>query len=196
LAQTSGMTEPAIHKEASSDLRVSTQSQADAVEPNSTKRRLGEVADSFTKDDAFMGAVLVAKGSDILLDKGYGKAVMEWNIPDSPDVKFRIGSMTKQFTAALVLLKQEDGKLSVGDHIRKYLPDSPATWDKITVADLLHHTSGIPNFIFDKRFFEWRMVSHTPAEEMELFRDKPLNFLPGTQWEYSNSNYALLGMIL
>ncbi len=143
-----------------------------------------------------MGAVLVAKGSDILLDKGYGKAVIEWNIPDSPDVKFRIGSMTKQFTAALVLLEQEDGKLSVDDPIRKYLPDSPATWDKITVADLLHHTSGVPNFIFDKRFFEWRMVSHTPAEEIELFKDKPLNFLPGTQWEYSNSNYALLGIIL
>jgi CubicO group peptidase (beta-lactamase class C family) len=84
----------------------------------------------------------------------------------------------------------------VDDPIRKYLPDSPATWDKITVADLLHHTSGVPNFIFDKRFFDWRMVSHTPAEEMEFFKHKPLNFLPGTQWEYSNSNYALLGIIL
>jgi CubicO group peptidase (beta-lactamase class C family) len=196
LAQTSGITEPAIHKETSSDLRVSTPSQADAVELNSTKERLDEVADSFTKDDAFMGAVLVATGSDILLDKGYGKAIMEWNIPDSPDVKFRIGSMTKQFTAALVLLEQEDGKLSVDDPIRKYLSDAPATRDKITDADLLHHTSGVPNFIFDKRFFEWRMVSHTPAEEMALFKDKPLNFLSGTQWEYSTSNYALLGIIL
>jgi CubicO group peptidase (beta-lactamase class C family) len=60
------------------------------------------MTDSFTKDDAFMGAVLVAKGSDIILNKGYGKAVIEWNTPNSPDVKFRIGSMTKQFTAALV----------------------------------------------------------------------------------------------
>jgi CubicO group peptidase (beta-lactamase class C family) len=83
----------------------------------------------------------VAKDSDILLDKGYGKAVVEWNIPDSPNVKVMIGSMTKQFIAALVFLEQEDGKLSVDDPIRKYLPDSPATWDKITVADLLHHTS-------------------------------------------------------
>jgi CubicO group peptidase (beta-lactamase class C family) len=64
---------------------------------------LQEVAGSFAKDDSFMGAVLVAKGSDILLDKGYGKAVVEWNISDSPDVKFRIGSMTKQFTAAILL---------------------------------------------------------------------------------------------
>jgi CubicO group peptidase (beta-lactamase class C family) len=196
LAQTSNITTPAIQMETSSGLRVSTPSQADAVEPDSTKQRLNEVANSFTKDNAFMGAVLVAKSSDIFLDKGYGKAVVEWNIPDSPEVKFRIGSMTKQFTAALVLLEQEDGKLSVDDSIRKYLPDSPATWDKITIADLLHHTSGIPDFIFDKRFFEWRMVSHTPAEVMELFKDKPLNFAPGTQWEYSNSNYTLLGMIL
>src|ERR1700679_1946986 len=92
LAQSSGITASTIHKETSNGLRVSTLSQADAVEPNSTKQRLDEVAGSFTKDDAFMGAVLVANGSDILLDKGYGKAVMEWNIPDSPDVKFRIGS--------------------------------------------------------------------------------------------------------
>jgi CubicO group peptidase (beta-lactamase class C family) len=75
-----------------------------------------------------MGAVLVAKGSDILLDKGYGKAVMEWNIPDSPDVKFRIGSMTKQFTAALVLLEQEDGKLSVDD------PKSRKAWTRSGAA--------------------------------------------------------------
>jgi CubicO group peptidase (beta-lactamase class C family) len=144
LAQTSGLTASTIHNKTSSGLQASTPSQTTTVEPDSTKQRLGGVASSFTKDDAFMGAVLVAKGSDILLDKGYGKAVLEWNIPDSPGVKFRIGSMTKQFTAALVLLEQEDGKLSVGDPIRKYLPDSPATWDKITVADLLHHTSGVP----------------------------------------------------
>ena len=98
--------------------------QADAVEPDSSNQRLDEVASSFTKDNAFMGAVLVAKGPTVLLDKGYGKAVVEWNIPNSPDVKFRIGSMTKQFTAALVLLAQEEGKLSVNDPIRKYLPDS------------------------------------------------------------------------
>jgi CubicO group peptidase (beta-lactamase class C family) len=195
-AQTSGRTESATRKDSSSGLRASTPSRADAVEPNSTNQRLDEVAGSFARDDSFMGAVLVAKGSEILLDKGYGKAVMEWNISDAPDVKFRIGSMTKQFTAALVLLEQEDGKLSVNDPIRQYLPDSPAMWDKITIDDLLHHTSGISNFIFDKRYFEWRMASHTPAEEMDLFKDKPLNFAPGTQWQYSNSNYTLLGVIL
>jgi CubicO group peptidase (beta-lactamase class C family) len=170
--------------------------QTGPAQPDSSSQRLDEVASSFTKDNAFMGAVLVANGPTILLDRGYGKAVVEWNIPNSPDVKFRIGSMTKQFTAALVLLAQEEGKLSVDDPVRKYLPDSPAAWEKVTIGDLLHHTSGIPNFIFDKRYFEWRMVSRTPTEEVGLFKDKPLNFSPGTQWEYSNSNYTLLGMIL
>src|SRR4029077_6821221 len=170
--------------------------QAGPARPDLSIQRLDEVASSFTKDDAFMGAVLVANGPTTLLDKGYGKAVVEWNIPNSPDVKFRIGSMTKQFTAALVLLAQEEGKLSVDDPVRKYLPDAPAAWKKITIGDLLHHTSGIPNFIFDKRYFEWRMVSRTASEEVSLFKDKPLNFSPGTQWEYSNSNYTLLGMIL
>lgn len=175
---------------------VTVFARAGPAQPDSSSQRLDEVASSFTKDDAFMGSVLVAKGQSVLLNKGYGKAVVEWNIPNSPDVKFRIGSMTKQFTAALVLLAQEEGKLSVGDPVRKYLPDSPAAWEKVTIGDLLHHTSGISNFIFDKRYFEWRMVSRTPAEEVALFRDKPLNFSPGTQWEYSNSNYTLLGTIL
>lgn len=195
-AQTGNISSSPIHMQTSSGLPVSTLQQTSDAREDHTKQRLEEVTASFIKDDAFMGAVLVAKGPDILLDKGYGKAVVEWNLLNSPDVKFRIGSMTKQFTAALVLLEQEEGKLSVGDPIRKYLPDSPAEWDKITIGDLLHHTSGVPNFIFDKRYFEWRMVSRTPAEEVELFKDKPLNFTPGTQWEYSNSNYTLLGMIL
>jgi CubicO group peptidase (beta-lactamase class C family) len=195
-AHMSGITPRFTHMETSGNAQDSISSQAGASDLDSLKQRLDEVATSFTKDNAFMGAVLVAKGPTVLLDKGYGKAVVEWNIPNSPGAKFRIGSMTKQFTAALVLLAQEEGKLSVVDPVRKYLPDSPAAWEKITIADLLHHTSGIPNFIFDKRYFEWRMVSHTPAEEVTLFNDKPLNFSSGTQWEYSNSNYTLLGMIL
>ena len=195
-AQASSITAAIIRTETSSCSRICTSRQADAVEPDSLNQRLDEVASSFTKDDAFMGAVLVARDNTILFDKAYGKAVLEWNIPNSPDVKFRIGSMTKQFTAALILLAQEAGKLSVDAPVRKYLPDAPAAWEKITIADLLHHTSGITNFIFDKRYFEWRMVSRTPAEEVALFKDKSLNFSPGTQWEYSNSNYTLLGMIL
>ena len=92
--------------------------QTGAAVPNSTKERLDVVASSFTKGEAFMGAVLVAKGPDILFDKGYGKAVVEWNIPNSPDVKFRIGSMTKQFTATVVMQLRERRRLELTDSIR------------------------------------------------------------------------------
>src|SRR5262249_7240385 len=72
----------------------------------------------------------------------------------------------------------------------------PRSWEKITVAELLGHTSGIPNFIGDPAFQAWSMSPHTPAEELALFRDKPLDFEPGTKYAYGNSNYAVLGVIL
>jgi CubicO group peptidase (beta-lactamase class C family) len=82
----------------------------------------------------------------------YGMADEEWSIPNTPEVKFRLGSLTKQFTAALVLLLQQDGKLNIADPVSKYLPDTPKAWEKITLANLLGHTSGIPNFTSDKDF--------------------------------------------
>ncbi len=143
-----------------------------------------------------MGAVLVTDGVRTLLDKGYGMADLEWNIPNTPDVKFRLGSVTKQFTATLILLLQEDGKLHIEDPVGKYLPDAPKTWEKITLANLLGHTSGIPNFTADKEFATWSMSPHTHAEEIAFFRDKPLDFEPGSQFAYSNSNYEVLGAVI
>ena len=80
------------------------------------------------------------------LSKGYGSANLEWDIPNTPATKFRLGSITKQFTAASILLLEERGKLKLDDPVKKYLPDAPAAWDKITIFNLLTHTSGIPNF--------------------------------------------------
>src|SRR2546429_7559228 len=108
--------------------------------------RMEQVVQSFVKDKQFMGAVLVARENEVLLDKGYGFANLEWNIPDSPKTKFRLGSITKQFTAASILLLEERGKLKVDDPVKKYMPDAPAVWDRITIFNLLTHTSGIPNF--------------------------------------------------
>lgn len=168
--------------------------QSSRTDPRSA--RLDEVARSYTPGNAFMGAVLVVDGDSVLLDKGYGQADAEWNIPDAPDVKFRLGSLTKQFTATLVLLLQQDGKLNIADPVSKYLPDTPKSWEKITLANLLGHTSGIPNFTSDKDFGTWRMSSHTTAEELAFFRDKPLEFEPGSKFEYSNSNYEVLGAVI
>jgi CubicO group peptidase (beta-lactamase class C family) len=167
-----------------------------AIDPAATKERLDTVAKSYTTGNAFMGAVLVVEGDRTLLDKGYGMADLEWNIPDAPDVKFRLGSLTKQFTAALVLLLQQDGKLQIQDPLNKYLPEAPPSWDKITLADLLGHTSGIPNFTGDKAFRAWSLSPHTPTEEIAFFRDKPLDFDPGSKFAYSNSNFEVLGAVI
>jgi len=158
--------------------------------------RLDQVAGSHTAGNAFMGTVLVVEGDRVLLDKGYGMADLEWNNANAPDVKFRLGSLTKQFTAALVLQLQDEGKLKIEDPVSKYLPDAPAAWAKITLAELLGHTSGIPSFTGLKEFQVWSMSPHTTVEELALFRDKPLEFEPGSKFEYSNSNFEVLGAIV
>ena len=95
--------------------------------------RMNQIVQSYVADHKFMGTALVARGSQVLFSKGYGSANLEWNVPNSPDTKFRLGSVTKQFTAASILLLEERGKLSVKDPVKKHLPDAPAAWDKITI---------------------------------------------------------------
>jgi CubicO group peptidase (beta-lactamase class C family) len=160
------------------------------------KARLDEVARSYTPKDAFMGTVLVVKGDEVLLDKGYGLANLEWKIPNSPEVKFRLGSLTKQFTATLILLLQQDGKLNIDDPVSKYLAGTPKAWEKITLANLLGHTSGIPNFTNDKDFGVWSQSPRTVAEELAFFENKPLDFEPGSKFSYSNSNFEVLGAVI
>ena len=126
--------------------------QAQTRDEGAEKVRLEQIASSYTKDNAFMGAVLVVEKDRVLLDKAYGMASLEWQVPNTTDAKFRIGSVTKQFTATLVLELQQDGKLNVNDPVSKYLPNTPATWAKITLANLLGHTSGIPSFTGFKEF--------------------------------------------
>jgi CubicO group peptidase (beta-lactamase class C family) len=145
---------------------------------------------------AFMGSVLVARGTDVLLSKGYGSANLEWNIPNAPNTKFRLGSLTKQFTATSILLLEEREKLKVGDPIKKYLPDAPAAWDKITIYNLLTHTSGIPNFTSFADYREQEPFPVSPEKLVARFRDKPLDFEPGTRYSYSNSGYVLLGYLI
>jgi len=158
--------------------------------------RMDEVARSYMRNNGYMGSVLVVRGDEVLIDKSYGSANLDWNIPNAPDVKFRLGSLTKQFTAALILLMQQDGKLNIADPVSKYLPDAPATWSKITVNELLNHTSGIPNFTSDPTFPVWSASPRTPAEELAYFSAKPLDFEPSSKYSYSNSNFEVLGIIL
>lgn len=158
--------------------------------------RLDNVVQAYVQTSGFMGSMLVAHGNRILLDKGYGSANLEWNIPNAPDVRFRLGSLTKQFTAALIMQLQDKGQLQIDEPVSKYLPNVPESWRAITVKELLNMTSGIPNFISLQGYREWSMEPHTPDEIVAFFKNQPLGFAPGTRFEYSNSNYIVLGEII
>jgi CubicO group peptidase (beta-lactamase class C family) len=157
--------------------------------------RMEQIIQSYVPKQ-FMGTVLVAEDGKILLDKGYGFANLEWEIPNTPTTKFRLGSITKQFTAASILLLEERGKLKVEDPVKKYMPDAPAAWDKITIFNLLTHTSGIPNFTSFPEYRDTEAAPTTPEKLVARFRDKPVDFEPGTKGNYSNSGYVLLGYLV
>jgi CubicO group peptidase (beta-lactamase class C family) len=158
--------------------------------------RWEQIIQSQVTSHHFMGSVLVARGDTVLLDRGYGSANLEWQIPNSPTTKFRLGSVTKQFTAACVLLLEERGKWKVSDPIKSYWPEAPAAWDRITLFHLLTHTSGIPSFTGFPDYRDSEAKATTPEKLVERFRDKPLEFEPGSKWNYSNSGYVLLGYLI
>jgi CubicO group peptidase (beta-lactamase class C family) len=158
--------------------------------------RMEQVVQSYVSSKQFMGSVLIARDKTIVLDKGYGYANLEWNVPNSPTTKFRSGSITKQFTSASIFLLQERGKLKVDDAVKKYMPDAPAAWDKVTIFNLLTHTSGIPSFTGFPDYASTDAIPTTPEKLVARFRDKPLEFQPGEKWNYSNSGYVLLGYLI
>jgi CubicO group peptidase (beta-lactamase class C family) len=163
--------------------------------PNGSVTRMEQIIQANVPKQ-FMGTVLVAQDGKVLLDKGYGFANLEWDIPNTPTTKFRLGSITKQFTAASILLLEERGKLKVEDPVKKYIPDAPAAWDKITIFHVLTHTSGIPSFTGFPDYESTEAIPTTPEKLVARFRDKPLEFEPGTKWNYSNSGYVLLGYLI
>ena len=101
--------------------------------------RMDQVVQSYVSNGTFAGSVLVARGSDVIVSKGYGLANVEWNVPSSPSARFKVASITKQFTAAAILLLEERGRLKIDDFVKTHLPEAPATWDRITLFHLLPH---------------------------------------------------------
>jgi CubicO group peptidase (beta-lactamase class C family) len=158
--------------------------------------RMEQVIQSYVAGKQFMGSVLVARDGVVVLSKGYGSANLEWDIPNTSTTKFRLGSVTKQFTAASILLLEERGKLQVNDPVKKYITDAPAAWDKVTIYHLLNHTSGIPSFTSFPDYGPTEAIPTTPEKLVARFRDKPLEFQPGVKWNYSNSGYVLLGYLI
>ena len=143
----------------------------------------------------FMGSVLVARAGEVLLSAGYGMANLEHNVPHTPQTKFRIGSITKQFTAAAILQLQEQGLLQVDDAISTYLPDYP-NGEQITVQHLLNHTSGIPNFTELDNFEQIAKLKVPLDDLIARFSSEPLEFTPGERYCYTNSGYVVLTKII
>src|SRR5262245_58678829 len=148
------------------------------------------IVEPYVRAQQFMGAVLVARGDQILLDKAYGFANLEWSVPNTTATKFRVGSITKQFTAAAILKLEERGLLRVDDPIGRYLPGAPATWRGITVINLLTHTAGVPDVT------ELPEPAATPEQLVALLQARPTEFEAGERFQYSNSGYVVLGHLL
>jgi CubicO group peptidase (beta-lactamase class C family) len=142
------------------------------------------------------GSVMIAKDGQFVVAKGYGLADIEAKTPIYADTKFRIGSITKQFTAASILLLQERGTLNVQDPFCKYLDSCPEAWKPVTIHHLLSMSSGIPSFTSLPSFRELRKKDMKPAESIALVSDQPLKAKPGDVFEYSNTNFIILGMII
>lgn len=141
-------------------------------------------------------AVLVRWRGEVVLRKGYGMAQMDLGVPVAPEQVFEIGSVTKQFTAALILRLAEQGKLALSDPITKFLPGFPTGDATITLEQLLAHTSGVPSYTDMPEWLpRWR-EDMTLDVLIAMFKGKPLDFAPGTSWSYSNSGYILLGAVI
>jgi CubicO group peptidase (beta-lactamase class C family) len=138
-------------------------------------------------------SLAVVKAGKVILDKGYGLANVEHDVPAKPETVYQSGSMGKQFTATAVMMLVEEGKLGLDDKIGKYLDGTPMAWDEITVRHLLTHTSGIKTY--SRTDLDHRK-DYTEAELLKKAASFPVDFAPGEKWKYSNTGYVLLGIII
>jgi CubicO group peptidase (beta-lactamase class C family) len=159
-------------------------------------RRMDEYLQSLTAQNLFSGAVLVARDGRIVLAQGYGSADTQRGIANTPQTRFRLASVTKQFTAMAIMILQSRGALTVDDPICNYLADCPQAWQPVTIRHLLNHTSGIPNYTDFADFAAIETQPATPAALVGRFRELPLMFPPGSAYAYGNSAYVLLGVII
>lgn len=172
--------------------------RASARRPSPKAAKIDEVMTLANKYRLFNGAVLVAENGKVIYKKGLGLANMEWNIPNTPETRFRLGSITKQFTATAILKLVEEGKIKLDGKISDYLPEyRKDIGEKVTVHQLLNHTSGIPSYTGLPGFFQ--DVSRNPFKVddfVKKYASNDLEFEPGSKFSYNNSGYFLLGAII
>lgn len=166
------------------------------AQEKNVQTKVDEYLSAYAQMNLFSGSVLIANDREIIFEKSYGYACNAFDIRNTIETKFRIGSLTKGFTAIAILQLVEQGKLNLEDPLTRFIPDYPHG-DQITITNLLTHTSGIPNhtelesFNTDRRVYPFKLL-----QTINTFKYKALDFTPGEQSAYSNSNYLLLGYIL
>ena len=166
-----------------------------SLEDEAIKVKIDDYMKSLVEYQNFNGNVLIAKEDKVILNKGYGYANIEAKITNKPQTRFAIGSVTKQFTAMGIMQLSEKNLLNVEDKVSKYIPELKEG-DKLTIHNLLTHTSGLKNYTDLIEIFKADTKNKDPMMMVNLIKDMPLEFKPGEQFQYSNTNYLLLGMII
>lgn len=160
--------------------------------------KIDKLVGSYHEDGQFNGSVLVAKAGEVVFKKGFGQANMEWGIPNAPSTKFRLGSITKQFTSMVVVQLVAEGRIDLQEPMTAYLANyRKETGDKVTIHHLLTHTSGIPSYTGLPGFMRDDARNPYSVDDfVERFCSGDLEFEPGSQFKYNNSGYFLLGAII
>ncbi|KAA0967009.1 beta-lactamase family protein [Sporosarcina sp. ANT_H38] len=158
--------------------------------------RISNWVESYDRNGYLNGSILISYNEEILLNKGFGMANWEHNVPNLPTTKFRIGSLTKSFTAMCIFQLHEKQKLNINDYVGKYLPNYP-NGDQITIYHCLTNSSGIPNYTSFPDFWPRTMrLPSTLNQLIDSFKERELDFEPGSKFGYSNSGYTLLTAII
>ena len=166
-------------------------------ETEAFSRKAAALMESHADGGVFSGAVIVARDGIPLFRHAYGMADREWAIPNTPDTVFRIGSITKQFTAAAILKLAGAGSLSLDDPAIRYLPELPPAWAPMTIRMLLNHSSGLPNVTALPGYAtQLGRIERSPMETVALLYREDLLFPPGSGHEYSNTGYILLAGLI
>ncbi|MFC1724616.1 serine hydrolase [candidate division KSB1 bacterium] len=179
-------------------LNITALAQSHDVQENEKSGKIDDLISTYHEYGLFNGVVLAAEGGKIILKKGYGLANREWDMPHSPDTKFRIASITKPFTALLIMQLVEKGKIDLNGKITDYLPYyRKDTGEKVTIHHLLSHSSGIPDYLRIPGFWQNQLLLRFSRRDfIDQFCTGDLEFEPGTKYKYSNSGYYILGMII
>lgn len=162
---------------------------------NTIRKEVDNYLNNLSENLQFSGSVLISIKGDLIINKGYGMANFELDVPNTAETKLRLASLTKQFTAAAILQLVERNLLSLEDTLDKFISDYP-DGDKVTIHHLLNHSSGIFNHTNDENFHKFMRNRATIEELIDTFKNKPFDFNPGEKYSYSNSGYILLGYII